>query len=112
MIEGIHLTPIGDGNVLLEPGEGLDPSNPESLVAPVLEFLQRNEARRLVYDLKSVRLIDEVYYIWLTKLSDTCRIANVEMVTVNMQPAAAYALSLALNKAPHFTCALDIHSLS
>ena len=111
MIEGIHLTPIGDGNVLLEPGEGLDPSTPESMVAPVLEFLQRNEARRLVYDLKSVRLIDEVYYTWLTKLSATCRIANVEMVTVNMQPAAAYALSLTLDKSPPFTCALDIHNL-
>ncbi|MBI3571791.1 MAG: hypothetical protein HY082_11950 [Gammaproteobacteria bacterium] len=111
MAEGIHLTPIGDGNVLLEPGEGLDPSNPDALVAPVLEFLQHNEARRLVYDLKSVRLIDEVYYTWLTRLSTTCRIANVEMVTVNMQPAAAYALSLALDGSPPFTCALDIHHL-
>jgi len=111
MIEGIHLTPIGDGNVLLEPGEGLDPSDSVSMVAPVLEFLQRNEARRLVYDLKSVRLIDEVYYSWLVKLDATCRIANVEMVTVNMQPAAAYALSLTLDKSPPFTCALDIHHL-
>ncbi len=111
MAEGIHLTPIGDGNVLLEPGEGLDPSSPEALVAPVLEFLQHNEARRLVYDLKNVRLIDEVYYTWLTNLNATCRIANVEMVTVNMQPAAAYALSLTLDKPAPFTCALDIHSL-
>ena len=111
MTEGIHLTPIGDGNVLLEPGEGLDPGNPEALLAPVLEFLQHNDARRLVYDLKKVRLIDEVYYAWLTKLNATCRIANVEMVTVNMQPAAAYALSLTLNQSPPFTCALDIHSL-
>lgn len=111
MIEGIHLTPIGEGNVLLEPGEGLDPGNPEALLAPVLEILQRNEARRLVYDLKSVRLIDAVYYSWLTKLSTTCRIANVNMVTVNMQPAAAYALSLAIDKPPPFVCALDIHSL-
>jgi rsbT antagonist protein RsbS len=111
MIEGIHLTPIGDGNVLLEPGEGLDPGNPGALVAPVLEFLQRNEARRLVYDLKSVRLIDEVYYSWLVKLDATCRIANVEMVVVNMQPAAAYALSLTLDKTPPFSCALNIHHL-
>ena len=111
LFRSIHLTPIGDGNVLLEPGEGLDPGNPESLIAPVLDFLQRNDARRLVYDLKNVRLIDEVYYAWLTKLSATCRIGNVEMVTVNMQPAAAYALSLALNDTPPFTCALDIHSL-
>jgi len=99
MAEGIHLTPIGDGNVLLEPGEGLDPSDPDALVAPVLEFLQNNQAQRLVYD------------PWLTKLSATCRIANVEMVTVNMQPAAAYALSLTLDKPTPFTCALDIHSL-
>lgn len=111
MIEGMHLTPIGDGNVLLEPGEGLDPSNPEALLAPILEFLQRNEARRLVYDLKNVRLIDSVYYAWLIKLSAACRIANVEMVTVNMQPAAAYALSLVLDKSPPFTCVLDIHHL-
>lgn len=111
MIEGIHLTPIGDGNVLLEPGEGLDPSDPEALLAPVLEFLQRNEARRLVYDLKTVRLIDEIYYSWLTKLCATCRVANVEMVTVNMHPAAAYALSLTLDKAPPFRCALNIHHL-
>ena len=111
MIEGIHLTPIGDGNVLLEPGEGLDPGNPEAMVAPVLDFLQHNEARRLVYDLKSVRLIDEVYYSWLTKLSATCRIANVEMVTVNMQPAAAYALSLTLKGPTPFSCALNIHNL-
>jgi rsbT antagonist protein RsbS len=112
MAEGVHLTPIGDGNVLLEPGEGLDPGDPASLVAPILEFLQHHAARRLVYDLKNVRLIDEVYYAWLTKLNATCRIANVEMVTVNMQPAAAYALSLTLKGPAPFTCALDIHSLN
>ncbi|MHB8535203.1 MAG: hypothetical protein ACYDBW_07150 [Sulfuricaulis sp.] len=111
MADGIHLTPIGDGNVLLEPGEGLDPSNPDALLAPILEFLQHHEARRLVYDLKSVSLIDEIYYTWLTQLSNTCRIGNVQMVTVNMQPAAAYALSLTLDKPPSFVCALDIHHL-
>src|SRR3972149_3899699 len=111
MAEGIHLTPIGDGNVLLEPGEGLGPSDPAAPVPPELEFLQTTQARRLVYALKTVRLIDAVYYTWLTKLSATCRIANVEMVTVNMQPAAAYALSLTLDKPTPFTCALDIHSL-
>jgi len=52
-----------------------------------------------------------VYYSWLVKLDATCRIANVEMVTVNMQPAAAYALSLTLSQSPPFTCALDIHHL-
>ena len=64
-----------------------------------------------MYDLKNVRLIDEVYYNWLTKLCATCRVANVEMFTVNMQPAAAYALSLTLKEPAPFTCALDIHHL-
>ena len=59
MIEGVHLTPIGKGNVLLEPGE------PNLLIAPILELLLRNEARRLVYDLKNVRLVDSIYYAWL-----------------------------------------------
>jgi rsbT antagonist protein RsbS len=106
MAEGIHLTPIGDGNVLLEPGEGR-PSDPGALVAPVLDFLQNNEGRGLVYG-PEARLIDGC-----TGLVNhaTCRIANVEMVTVNMQPAAAYALSLTLNQSPPFTCALDIHNL-
>ena len=111
MIEGVHLTPIGDGNVLLEPGEGLDPSNPDMLIAPILDFLQRNETLRLVYDLKNVRLVDSIYYAWLSTLNAACRIANVEMVTVNMHPAVAYALSLALDKSPPFRCVLDIHHL-
>ena len=111
MIEGIHLTPIGDGNVLLEPGEGLDPGNPEVLIAPILDFLQHDQSQRLVYDLKNVRLVDAIYYSWLTTLHTACRIANVEMVTVNMHPATAYALSLALDKSPPFRCVLDIHQL-
>lgn len=111
MIEGMHLTPIGDGNVLLEPGEGLDPSNPGALLAPILDYLQRQSARRLVYDLKNVRLIDEIYYAWLVRLDSICRIGNMELVAINMQPAAAYALSLALDRAPPFRCALDIQYL-
>lgn len=110
-MEGLHLTPIGEGNVLLEPGEGLDPAEPDALIAPILELLQRHEAARLVYDLKNVRLVDSIYYAWLTKLNGACRIANVELVTVNMQPAVAYALALALERSPPFRCALDIHHL-
>ena|SRR3989344_4172721 len=111
MIEGMHLTPIGDGNVLLEPGEGLDPSDPDMLIVPILNVLQQQQALRLVYDLKNVRLVDAVYYSWLTKLHSACSVTNIEMVTVNMHPAAAYALSLALSTPPPFRCVLDIHHL-
>lgn len=110
-MEGLHLTPIGEGNVLLEPGEGLDPAEPDALIAPILELLLRHEATRLVYDLKNVRLVDALYYAWLARLHAACRVANVELVTVNMQPAAAYALALALERPPPFRCALDIRNL-
>jgi anti-anti-sigma regulatory factor len=110
MIEGMHLTPIGDGNVLLEPGEGIDPGNHDIYLTSLLEYLQQHNAQRLLYDLKNVRIIDSVYYRWLTALSSLCRISGIELITVNMRPAAAYALAIMLDKPPPFCCALDIDS--
>lgn len=110
MIEGMHLTPIGDGNVLLEPGEGIDPANHDAYLTSLLEYLQQHNAQRLLYDLKNIRIIDSVYYRWLTALNSLCRISGIELITVNMRPAAAYALALMLDKPPPFNCALDIDS--
>ena len=110
MIEGMHLTPIGDGNVLLEPGEGIDPGNHDAYLTSLLEYLQQHNAQRLLYDLKSIRIIDSVYYRWLTALYTHCRISGIELITVNMRPAAAYALAIMLDKPPPFNCALDIDS--
>lgn len=108
MNQGMHLTPIGDGNVLLEPGAGLDPGDPAAYLIPVLEVLQANAARRLLYDLKNVLLLDAIYYKWLATLHAACRISGIEMVTVNMQPEAAFALSHLLSGAPPFQCARDV----
>ncbi len=108
MIQGMHLTPIGDGNVLLEPGAGLDPGDPAAYLIPVLEVLQTHAARRLLYDLKNVPLLDEIYYEWLAALHAACRISGIELVTVNMQPEAAFALSHLLSGPPPFQCARDV----
>jgi len=110
MIEGMHLTPISGGDVLLEPGEGIDPGNHDAYLTSLLEYLQQHKAQRLLYDLKMVRVIDSVYYRWLTALSSLCRISGIELITINMRPAAAYALALMLDKPPPFNCALDIDS--
>ncbi|HQU14692.1 MAG: hypothetical protein ACYC18_04990 [Gammaproteobacteria bacterium] len=108
MTQGMHLTPIGGGHVLLEPGAGLDPSDPDAYLVGVLEVLQAHHAARLIYDLKNVPLLEGVYYRWLLALHAACRISGIQLVTVNMQPEAAYALSQLITAPPPFVCALDV----
>ncbi len=108
MIPGIHLTPLGDDSVLLEPGEGLDPTDPDAYLVPLLEFLQKKRARFLIYDLKNVALIDGVYYEWITAMNALCLIAGIRMVVANIRPYAAYALSQLIDGDPPFLCALDV----
>ena len=110
MIDGMHLTPIGSRTVLREPRDGMDPGDPEAYAEPLLQYLQQSQARRLIYDLKNVPVIDELYYAWLVRVSALCQIAGIELVTANMRPAAAYALALMLTAPPPFTCALDVDS--
>ena len=109
MIQGMHLTAIGARKVLLEPGAGLDPSNPDTYLEPLLEYLQQNSAQKLLYDLGDVHLIDKVYYDWLLRLHRLCSISGIELVTVNIRPPVAYALSLIIDDTPPFLCALDVN---
>jgi|OpeIllAssembly_1097287.scaffolds.fasta_scaffold60113_2 rsbT antagonist protein RsbS len=109
-LQGIHLTPIGAGDLLLEPSESLDPSRDDQLET-LVAALQRHQARRLIYDLKNVRLIDTVYFRWLTGLQAICQIAGVRMIVIHMQPTAAFALSQLIRDRPRFECALDIEHL-
>jgi anti-anti-sigma regulatory factor len=110
-LRGMHLTPIGDGKVLLEPGEGLDPTDPDAYLEPLLDFLQRRGARVLIYDLKNVPLIDRTYLDWLRSVEALCRVGGVSLVAVSMRPSAAYALALAMDGPVPFSCALDVDSV-
>lgn len=107
-VPGMHLTPLGTGQVLLEPGEGLDPSEPEGYLEPLLSFMQEHRSRRLIYDLKDVAVVDGLYYRWLVRLNSLCQVANMDMVVVNMHPAAAFALAQEMDGSPPFRCALDV----
>ncbi len=110
MIPGIHLTPIGDDSVLLEPGEGMDPTDPDSYLVPLLAFLHKKRARFLIYDLKNVALVDHVYYEWMTAMHSLCLISGIRMIVANIRPYAAFALSQLIDGDPPFTCALDVDS--
>lgn len=110
MLRGMHLTPIGEGNVLLEPTDGFDPGDPDSYLVSLTGSLQRMRARRLLYDLKNVPVIDSLYYAWLANVAAMCRISGIGMVVVNMRPATAYALALTMKDTPPFECALDVNS--
>ena len=111
MPDAMHLTPIGDATVLLEPSEALDPSTPDHYLVPLLDYLQKQRATRLLYDLHNVAVIDRVYYDWLTAIHALCHVANIKMIAVNMRPTAAYALALRLETPPPFRCALDVDSV-
>ncbi|OOG21218.1 hypothetical protein B1C78_16485 [Thioalkalivibrio denitrificans] len=107
-IQGMHLTPIGGAVVLLEPGDGLDPTDADAYLEPLASYLQVQEARRLIYDLATVPVIDGVYYDWLKSVHAICAICGVEMVVAGMTPSAAYALAHTLNETPPFACALNV----
>ena len=109
MVQGMHLTPIGDGNVLLEPTDGLDPGEPDTYLVPLTGTLQQMRAQHLLYDLKNVPVVDNLYYAWLVNVAVMCRISGIDMVVVNMRPAAAYALALTMEDNPPFGCALDVN---
>ena len=111
-MEGMHLTPIGHGNVLLEPKEGLDPSNPDAYLPKLMAFLQKAKAQRLLYDLTSLPLVDSVYYEWLKDVHRLCQIAGVKLIAVSMRPTAAYALAIASKEPPPFACARDVDRVS
>ena len=105
---GLHLTPIGGGRLLLEPGPSLDVGQQAELVEHVLACLQRNGGARLYYDLGNLPLIDAAYYGWLDALARACNTLNVRLVCVRMQPTAAYALAHHLKGPPPFDTALGV----
>ncbi|MDH5711729.1 MAG: hypothetical protein OEZ15_08720 [Gammaproteobacteria bacterium] len=110
MLRGMHLTAIGDSSMLLEPGDSLDPSDPDNYIAELMEVMQREGARTLMYDLEKVPLIDQIYYAWLVRLNALCHLANVELIVVNIRTTAAFSLAMGLKEPPPFKCSLDVDS--
>lgn len=110
MLKGIHLTSIGDNNMLLEPGDGLNPDTPDKYVVELMRLMQNSNTRTLLYDLENVPLIDEIYYTWLVRLHHLCTLTNIELIATNICPTAAFSLAASLQQPPPFKCALDIDS--
>lgn len=107
-LTGLHLTAIGSGRFLLEPGAGLDISRRDELIDSILARLQEGEASLMYYHLGGQPLIDEAYYDWLDTLARACIAVNVRMVCVHMQPTAAFGLSHFLKAPPAFDSALSV----
>lgn len=107
-ISGLHLTPIGEGDFLLEPTQGLDIFHSDDLIEKILAQVHLSKGQRLYYDLSSLALIDPVYYQWMRTLARACQTVNIQMVCIHMQPTAAFGLSQFLHETPPFICALDV----
>ena len=109
-IAGLHITHIGDDCVLLEPSEGLDPSDPDTYLLPLLADLQKNSARYLIYDMKKVAIVNPAYLKWLTTMSRMLGVSGIQMIVVSLRPHTVFALSRSLVGKPPFLCALDVDS--
>lgn len=110
MIRGVHLTSIGNNSVLLEPGDSLDPSAPDDYLVELMNVLQKESANTLIYDLKNVPLVDRIYFSWLVRLHNLCKLVNIEMIVVNIRTTAAFSLAISIKDSIPFKCALDVES--
>ena len=110
MLQGMHITPIGNRKILLEPGDSLDPDSPDDYVVELMNTLHTESTDTLIYDLKKVPLIDEVYYAWLVRLNKLCGLSNINMVIVNIRTTAAFSLATSMKEPPPFKCSLDVES--
>ncbi len=110
MIRGVHLTPIGNNSVLLEPGDSLDPGSPDDYLVELMDVLQHESANTLIYDLKNVPLIDRIYFSWLVRLHYLCQLGNIDMIVVNIRTTAAFSLATSITDSIPFKCALDVES--
>lgn len=109
-IAGLHITHIGDDCVLLEPGEGLNPADPDTYLIPLLAELQRKNTQYLIYDMKNVAIVNPAYLGWLTAMSRLLGISGIQMIVVSMRPHTVFALARNLTGEPPFLCALDVDS--
>ncbi len=103
-----HLTKIGPAGLLLEPGEGLDPSAALDYIEHLVRVLLSSESRYLYYDVKDVPVIDPVYYEWLLQLGRSCRLLGASLVILHMRPETAFALGRNLEGPVPFFCAQSL----
>jgi anti-anti-sigma regulatory factor len=107
-MQGMHLTVLSKQCVLLEPGLSLNPAEPDQYASGVMNYLQKNRTKGLIYDLKNLSIIDKTYYQWLKYLYTLCKLNNTQLVVINMKPTAAYGLSLFIDGFPPFKTALNV----
>ncbi len=99
-----HLTRLGAGLWLFEPGEGLDPGAAGDTIEAVSAALLQDRATCLYYDARAVAVIDPLYWAWLRQLARACALLGASFVLVHVRPETAYALSRHCPPPP-FACA-------
>ncbi|RMG51292.1 MAG: hypothetical protein D6717_13095 [Gammaproteobacteria bacterium] len=104
----LHISPLGDQALLLEPGEGFSPDQADDCLVVVQEAMQRTSARWLIFDLTRVVLIDRAYHEWLLRLHRLARLQHAGMLVAGMRPAVAWTLVQMLDEEPPYRSLRDI----
>ncbi|MHB1951673.1 MAG: STAS domain-containing protein [Acidiferrobacteraceae bacterium] len=107
----MHVTPIGSGALLAEPGDALDPGAPEQYLDELAALIRRHGARTFFYDLQHVPVVDQVYYEWLVSIHRLCSLLGAEFVPLHIRPAAAFALTRLLSAPPPFRCVAEVDNV-
>jgi len=107
-MSALHLTPIGNGAMLLEPSLGLDVADSGNMLEEIVRRLQRSGSTQLYYDLEQLAIIEPLYYNWLNRLARACHTINVKMTCIHMQPTAAYALARYMEQPPEFETGMEV----
>ena len=104
----LHLSPLGDRALLVEPDDGFDMRQAEDCLERVQLAMEAGGADWVIYDLARVVLLDQAYYDWLQRLHRLCRLQDAELLVVNIRPPVAWSLARQLRDAPPFRSLRDI----
>ena len=107
-VSGLHLTPIGNGAMLLEPSLALDVGNTNAMLEGIVRRLQLTKSAHLYYDLEQLAIIEPLYYNWLNRLARAFHTVNGKMTCIHMQPTAAYALARYMEQPPEFATGMEV----
>lgn len=107
----MHVTPIGSGALLAEPGDALNPATPERYLDRLAALIRQHGAHTFFYDMEHVPVIDPVYYDWLVAVHRMCVLLGAEFVPLHIRPAAAFALTRLLTGPTPFRCVAEVEHL-
>jgi len=105
---GFTVTQVGNGALLLEPYDNLDPSSDGDMLEEISYYIKESDIHTLFYDMNKIYISDKLYYQWLCRLSKICKLFCVKLKLIHMKPTAAISISSFIKGPPDFDIAMSM----